>query len=67
MGYKYPVPENAPDEGVFIICGFNIEWLPFVIGALLPLKNPDNWDDPPLDISAQVSTLIDLIQTNLDP
>jgi len=65
--YKYPVPESPPDEGTFIFVGFNVEWLPFVLGALLPLKNPNFWDSPPDDISDQVSELIALMQTNLDP
>lgn len=65
--YLYPVPESPPDEGVFIIVGFNVEWLPFVLGALLPLKYKGLWDNPPDNISDQVSTLIELMQTNLDP
>jgi hypothetical protein len=67
MAYKYPVPENPPDEGIFITVAFNIEWLPFVIGALLPLKNPSVWDSPPDNISDQIDELIALIQENLDP
>jgi len=65
--YRYPVPENPPDEGDFIIIGFNREWLPIVLGALLPLKSPSNWQSPPDDISDQVDELITLIQTDLDP
>lgn len=65
--YLYPVPTNPPDEGDFIIVGFNREWLPFVLGVLLPLKDPKVWDNPPDDISDQVSTLIALIQEDLDP
>lgn len=67
MAYKYPVPESPPDEGTFIFVGFNVEWLPFVLGALLPLQNPNLWDSPPDDITAQVQQLIAQMQDNLDP
>jgi len=66
-GYKFPVPESAPDEGAFITVAFNKLWLPFVLGALLPLQAPINWQDPPDDISDQVAELIALLQTDLDP
>jgi len=61
--YLYPVPENPPDEGDFIMVVFNRQWLPFVLGVLLPLKNPNIWNEPPDDISDQVSELIQLMQT----
>jgi len=67
VAYKFPVPENAPDEGVFITVAFNVEWLPFVLGAVVPLREPINWQDPPDDLTAQVDTLLALLQTDLDP
>jgi len=63
---KWPVPVDPPDAGSQTIVGFNIEWLPVIIGKLQELRNPSQWIDPPDDITGQVDELITLIQTPLD-
>lgn len=65
--YKLPVPESPPNEGDFLIVGFNIDWLPIILEALQPLRSPTAWDNPPDDITGQVDELIYLIGLNLDP
>ena len=62
----YPVPESPPDEGTFIIIGFNPEWLPIVLGLLETIKSPTVWESPPDDISEQVDELMQLFMTDLD-
>lgn len=64
--FKFPVPANAPDTGVFITVAFNIEWLPFVLGALYPFRDAINWESPPDDITDQVDELLHLLSVNLD-
>jgi len=65
--YKFPVPESPPDEGDFLIVGFNREWLAVVLAMLQPLTSPDMWEDPPDNISGQVDELLYLIGFDLDP
>ena len=64
--FRWPVPENPPDEGVFHTCQFNEEWLPVVVSVLQTMMERETWEDPPDDITDQVATLMDLILTNLD-
>lgn len=65
-GFRWPVPANPPDEGVFHTCQFNAEWLPVVASVLQQMRDVNIWDSPPDDILDQVDTLLDLILTNLD-
>lgn len=61
------MPENPPDEGDFLIVGFNREWLPIILATLQPLRSKVFWEDPPGDIAAQVDELLYLIGFDLDP
>jgi len=64
--FRWPVPENPPDEGVFHTCQFNAEWLPVVASVLQQMMDVNTWENPPDDIQDQVAQLLDLILTNLD-
>jgi len=66
FSYRFPVPENPPNEGDFHIVGFNKEWLPIILALLTQVKNPLAWEDPPDSIAGQVDELIYLLSTNLD-
>jgi len=65
--YRFEVPENPPNEGDFLIVGFNPDWLPIIIAMLQPLRAKVFWNDPPDDIAAQVDELMYLLGHDLDP
>jgi len=65
--FKFPVPNNPPDEGDFIIVGFNREWLAVILALVQTIRTPTAWDNPPDDITGQVDELAYLLETDLDP
>jgi len=65
--FKLPVPANPPNEGDFLIVGFNPDWLPILLTLLQQVRTPTAWQDPPIDITGQVDELIYLLETDLDP
>jgi len=57
----YPVPDTAPDEGARHICEIPDAWIPVLIGQMEGLRSPENWKNPPPDITAQVEEFISQI------
>lgn len=64
----YVLPENPPDEGVFVYVGFNQEWLKVVLAGIQTFRDNNLWVDGEVnDAVGQIDQLLDLLMTNLDP
>jgi len=63
--FKWPVPDQPPDEAAFHTCQFNEKWVSAVISALDQLRDTELWETPPDDMLPQVDQLLDEIMTNI--
>lgn len=64
--FRYPVPDQPPDEAEFWVTAFNKKWLPIVIDAVDNLIHSDLFESPPDDIESQCDELVKLIMTSYD-
>jgi len=63
----FVLPENPPDEGVFIFVGFNKEWLKVVLAGVQSFRNNNLWvDGAENDAVSQIDQLLNLLMTDLD-